>query len=100
MQAAAVDTGVDVPAGCMRSTPSSVEQKLRFPLACGATGAAPTTNAALKVPTVASPVAKNVYPLLPGVPGIDWARALSNKQADAADPAHGAAPPRLEISVA
>jgi len=99
-QAAVVLTGTLVATGWTRSTPSSVEQKLRFPVVFGATGAPPTTNAALNVPTVASPVARKVYPLLPGDPGTDCARALSSKQAAAADGVHGAGPPRLEMAAA
>ncbi len=95
-------TGTVVPFGSTRSTPSSVEQKLRFPVDLGAMGAAPATNAALNVPPPppVSPVARNVYPLLPVDPGIACASASSRKQPVAADGVQGDAPPRFAIEIA
>src|SRR5579864_4498215 len=99
-QAAVVFTGTGVPSGCTRSTPSSVEQKLRLPVDFGAIGALPATNAALYVPPPVSPVARKVYPLLPADPGVACASTLSRMHAVAAVGVHGAAPPSSAIDSA
>jgi hypothetical protein len=62
-------------------------------------GDAPDTKALLMVaPPVMMPVARNTYPLLPVVPGVDPESRLSIMQALAEDGVQGTGPPRDPIS--
>ena len=101
-QAAVVETGVEVAPGNTRKTPSSVEQKARFPVAFGAIGAPAATNAELSgpPPPPVIPVARKKYPLLPAEPGIACARALSRRQPVAGEGVQGVGPPKFVIAAA